>query len=82
MLKSREMAIEVPIHPDLVWDYDPPPSDPLWRLQRIGESFPFYGRDRLTIRLLYQHRDQLDLPSEITRLIELYYEYLTDEPAH
>lgn len=68
------MDLEVDIHPDLVWDYREPPQDPLWRLQRIADAFPAYGRDRRTVELLYQLRAQLRLEPEILALIELYRE--------
>ena len=66
------MAADVDIHPDLVWDYRDPPRDPLWRLQRIADAFPAYGRDRRTVELLHAHRDQLRLEPELRLLIELY----------
>jgi hypothetical protein len=68
------MAIEVDIHPDLVWDYPEAPDDPLWRLQRIADAFPAYGRDRGTVELLHQFRDQLRLAPETRALIDLYQE--------
>lgn len=64
----------VPIHPDLVWDYGRPPADPLWRLQRIADAFPAYGRDRRTVALLFAHRSGLRLAVETRALIELYEE--------
>lgn len=64
----------VPIHPDLVWDYEVPPQDLLWRLQRIADAFPAYGRDRLTVRLLHEHRHSLRMPPEVRPLIEFYEE--------
>lgn len=66
------MEPELPIHPDLVWDYDTPPRDLFWRLQRFADAIPAYGRDRLTVRLLHQHRDRLRLAPETRTLIELY----------
>lgn len=68
------MGIEVPIHPDLVWDYATPPTDARWRLQRIADAFPAYGRDRRTVELLYEFRGELDLAPETRALIELYRE--------
>jgi hypothetical protein len=69
MLQGME---SVRIHPDLVWDYREPPDDLLWRLQRIADAFPAYGRDRATVRLLHAHRDELRLDPERRMLIELY----------
>jgi hypothetical protein len=64
----------IPIHQDLVWDYGEAPADPAWRLQRIGEAFPAYGRDRRTVALLFAQRHALRLPPETRALIELYEE--------
>ena len=58
---------------DILWDYDEPPEDLLWRLQRIADFFPLYGRDRETVGLLYAHRDQLKLDRATRVLIEEYY---------
>ena len=66
------MDADVPIHPDLVWDYAEAPRDPLWRLQRIADAFPSYGRDRRTVSLLMRYRDVLRLAPETRALIELY----------
>lgn len=68
------MEIDVPIHPDLVWDYRVPPADPLWRLQRIADAFPAYGRDRRTVALLFARRAALRLAPETRALIGLYEE--------
>ena len=68
------MDVEVKIHPDLVWDYQQPPRDPQWRLQRIADAFPAYGRDRETVRLLHAWRDRLQLAPETCALIDLYAE--------
>jgi hypothetical protein len=68
------MVEVVAIPPELVWDYAKPPEDILWRLQRIADWFPAFGRDRVTVRLLYAHRDQLRIPPEVRSLIELYQE--------
>ncbi|MBI5500879.1 MAG: hypothetical protein HY907_11605 [Deltaproteobacteria bacterium] len=68
------MEPEVPIDRDLVWDYKEPPADLLWRLQRIANAFPAYGRDRRTVALLFAHRDELRLEPERRLLIELYEE--------
>jgi hypothetical protein len=68
------VTIEVDIHPDLVWDYPVAPLDPIWRLQRIADAFPAYGRDRRTVELLHRFRADLRLAPEIEALIELYRE--------
>jgi hypothetical protein len=71
---TRFVDIDVEIHPDLVWDYPAAPRDPMWRLQRIADAFPAYGRDRRTVELLHRFRDALRLAPEIRTLIELYKE--------
>ena len=58
---------------DILWDYHEPPEDLLWRLQRIADFFPMYGRERETVALLYAHRDQLKLDRPTRALIEEYY---------
>lgn len=73
MVRCR-MADAVPIPRELVWDYAEPPEDPGWRLQRIADWFPAFGRDRRTVRLLYEHRAELRIPPEVRALIELYEE--------
>ena len=62
--------IEVPR--DIVWDYPEPPKDELWRLQRIADFFPQYGRDRETVRALCRRRKELRVPREVLTLIEIY----------
>lgn len=59
---------------DLLWDYKEAPEDLLWRLQRIADFFPQYGRDRETVLALYAHRDRLRLDPATRALIEAYYE--------
>ena len=58
---------------DILWDYHEPPEDLLWRLQRIADFFPLYGRERETIELLYAHRNQLRLDRATKALVEAYY---------
>ena len=68
------VAETIPIPCQLVWDYAEPPDDLRWRLQRIADWFPAFGRDRRTVQLLYQHRGELQIPPEVRSLIELYEE--------
>lgn len=75
------MKGEVAIHPDLVWDYEQPPRDTLWRLQRIADAFPAYGRDRRTVAMLYAHRAELRLEPETRALIEMYEEAWREREA-
>ncbi len=58
---------------ELLWDYLEPPSDLLWRLQRIADFFPRYGTDRETVALLHAHRSELKLDSATSALIEEYH---------
>jgi len=62
--------IEVP--KEILWDYREPPEDLLWRLQRIADFFPLYGREKETVALLFAHRNQLSLDDETRVLIEEY----------
>jgi hypothetical protein len=57
---------------DILWDYREPPQDLFWRLQRIADFFPLYGRDRETVALLYAHRGQLRLDGATRALIDEY----------
>ena len=68
------MADLVPIARELVWDYAEPPDDLRWRLQRIADWFPAFGRDRRTVRMLYEHRHALRIAPEVRALVELYEE--------
>jgi hypothetical protein len=58
---------------ELVWDYTDAPEDLLWKLQRIADFFPRYGRDRETVRLLFENRDRLRLEPTTRALIEEYH---------
>lgn len=63
--------IEVP--KEILWDYREPPEDLLWRLQRIADFFPLYGREKETVALLFAHRNQLSLDDATRVLIEEYH---------
>lgn len=62
--------IEIPW--ELLWDYDEAPEDLLWRLQRIAEFFPLFGRDRDTVLSLWQNIDRLKIDMTTRLLIEEY----------
>lgn len=62
--------IEVP--PELLWDYEEAPEDPLWRLQRIADFFPHYGRNRDVVLSLWENVDRLKIDSTTRLLIEEY----------
>jgi hypothetical protein len=57
---------------ELVWDYPEPPGDELWRLQRLVDFFPHYGRDRETVRALMRRRADLRMATETKLLLEIY----------
>ena len=63
----------IPVPKEILWDYAEPPEDILWRLQRIADFFPLYGRDRETVSDLYIHRDELKLDGATRVLIEEYH---------
>jgi hypothetical protein len=69
--------IEVP--EEILWDYRHAPEDVLWRLQRIADFFPLYGKDRATVIELYAHRDRLKLDAATLALIEAYHALLEPE---
>ena len=71
--------IEVP--KDILWDYQEPPDDLLWRLQRIADFFPLYGREKETVALLFTHRNQLHLDHATRVLIEEYHRVWDGESA-
>ena len=58
---------------ELLWDYAEAPPDEGWRLQRLADFFPRFGRDRATVEALHAHRAALRIPPEIRELIELYH---------
>ena len=64
----------IPVHRELVWDYEEPPADELWRLQRIFDFFPQYGRDRQIVAALLARLDELRGPPEAKELVRLYAE--------
>ena len=66
---------------ELVWDYSEPPTELLWRLQRIADFFPAYGSDRETVRLLFDHLSDLEVEEGKSRLIALYHEVWNDKTS-
>jgi hypothetical protein len=80
-VSSSLVADIVRILESLVWDYPAPLDDPLWRLQRIADWFPGFGRDRETVAALYAHRGELRIPPETRALIELYEEAWREREA-
>ena len=63
----------IPVPKDLLWDYTTAPDDLIWRLQRIADFFPLYGKDRETVCALYEYRDSLHIDRETRLLIEEFY---------
>jgi len=80
VLQMSHVDFEIPAEDDLalpkelVWDYASAPNDLSWRLQRLAEWFPEFGRDRHSVKLLFRYRETLRIPWESRRLIELYEE--------
>lgn len=66
------MAEKIDIPKKLLWDYKKVPADPFWRLQRIADFFPLYGRDRKTVRALYKNVKKLKIDETTKLLIEEY----------
>ena len=64
----------------IVWDYKEPPVDELWRLQRVADFFPNYGRDPVSVRELAKHLPELKLPPEVAELVRIYAEYYAGGP--
>jgi hypothetical protein len=65
--------VEVPR--EILWDYEEPPHDELWRLQRLADFFPQFGRDRASVRTLVRRLPGLRMPPEVAELIRLYAEH-------
>ncbi len=65
---------KVSVPKELLWDYREAPDNILWRLQRIADFFPQYGKDRKTVELLFRYRDKLKLELGKYRLIGVYHE--------
>lgn len=63
--------VEVPR--ELLWDRIEAPQDELWRLQRIADFFPSFGRQYETVCKLYRHRNKLRLDAPTLALIEEYH---------
>lgn len=66
------MTEKIDIPKKLLWDYKKPPLDPLWRLQRIADFFPLYGRDRKMVKTLYENVKKLKIDKKTKLLIEEY----------
>jgi len=63
----------VTVPKEILWDYREAPEDLLWRLQRIADFFPRFGRDPETVVLLHENRDRLRLEPATRALIEEYH---------
>src|SRR5438552_9745658 len=67
----NDSMVEVPR--ELLWDHAEAPDDLLWRLQRIADFFPAFGKDYETVRELHRRRDELRLDAPTRLLIEEYH---------
>ena len=65
-MQPNKNLIRIPA--ELLWDYREAPDDPVWRLQRIADFFPLYGRDRETVTALYENETKLKI-DETTRIL-------------
>lgn len=77
MKKTLSMP-KMRIPKELLWDYKEAPEDPLWRLQRIADFFPAYGRERDTVMALYHSIEKLRI-DETTRLLIIEYKRAWEE---
>lgn len=68
--------IDVPAR--LLWDYDEAPEDELWRLQRVVDFFPQFGRERRTVLALVRRLPELRAPDEVKELVRLYARHYGD----
>lgn len=68
------MDEEISLPKELLWDYREAPDNIVWRLQRIADFFPGFGKDRKTVELLFKYRDKLKLETGKYRLICIYHE--------
>lgn len=67
------MALMVQMPRELLWDRTEAPDDELWRLQRIADFFPTFGREYETVVELHHNRDRLRLDAATRTLIEEYH---------
>lgn len=70
----RFVLIKKDIPKEIIWDYENPPDDLFWRLQRIANFFPMVGIDKRTVKLLFEYRKKLKLEEGKFKLIKLYHE--------
>lgn len=63
---------------ELLWDYQRPPEDELWRLQRLVDFFPQFGRDRASVQALLHRLPELNAPREVAELICMYAQHYDD----
>jgi hypothetical protein len=70
----------LPLPREIVWDYPAPPEDELWRLQRLADFFPSFGRDRASVEGLLRRLPDLKMPEEVAELIRMYAEYYAKSP--
>lgn len=71
MNKNKFKNINLP--KDILWDYKKPPEDYMWKLQRIADFFPLYGRDKDTVLALYENINNLRIGKTTITLIKEYY---------
>jgi hypothetical protein len=79
-MQPNKIVIRIPA--ELLWDYREAPEDPVWRLQRMAEFFPLYGRDRETVMALYENEKKLKLDETTKILIEEYKKAWEEKGGH
>ncbi len=67
-----EFGAMIDLPRELLWDYQKAPNDELWRLQRLVDFFPQFGRDRASVQALVRRLPELKMPPEVAELIRLY----------
>jgi len=72
IIAARPNVQTIKIPEELLWDYQEAPDDLLWRLQRLADFFPLYGRDRKTVTALYENAKKLKIDETTRLLIEEY----------
>lgn len=77
-MKKMPVKPMIKIPKELLWDYTEPPEDPLWRLQRMADFFPAYGRDQNTVMTLYDNMKKLKI-DETTKLLIIEYKKAWEE---
>ena len=71
-MRALEIKVRIKSPKELLWDYKKAPRDLLWRLQRIADFFPLYGRDKKTVTALYENMEKLKIDGTTRILLAEY----------